>query len=321
MEKMPLISVIVPVYNVEAYLDKCISSITGQTYANLEILLVDDGSPDRSGEICDAWAARDSRIRVIHQENAGGGAARNAGLDTARGDLIAFVDSDDYLAPGMLEHLLRLMTPEVDLAECCHLSVEDDFGVFPKPTAAVTSYTPAEAMAEHIRDRHFRQLIWNKLYRADILREVRFPAGHGIDDEFFTYRAIGNARKLIHSGAVLYAYRQQAASVMHTLNADRRLLAVKSRQERHDYICRFLPELERLSACSLWFTCLYQGQLALEEAEEQTKRKCMDYIRQVLVRYPIRTEGCSLKEKIWLTMAKCSFEGTCTIRKLFKIGY
>ena len=99
MSQLPLISIIVPVYKVEAYLDKCLTSLTNQTYENLEILLVEDGSPDGSGQLCDAWAARDSRVRVIHQENRGGGAARNAALEIARGELLAFVDSDAILIP------------------------------------------------------------------------------------------------------------------------------------------------------------------------------------------------------------------------------
>ena len=104
MTDLPLISVVVPVYRVEKYLDHCIRSIVEQTYSNLEILLVDDGSPDGSGEICDRWARKDARIRVIHKQNAGAGAARNTALDTAGGDIIAFVDSDDYLHPNMLSH-------------------------------------------------------------------------------------------------------------------------------------------------------------------------------------------------------------------------
>lgn len=317
----PLISVIVPVYKVEAYLIKCISSIAGQTYADLEIILVDDGSPDRSGAICDSWAAKDSRIRVIHQENAGGGAARNAALDIARGEMIAFVDSDDYISPVMLETLLAQMTPDVDLVECRYVTVSGDEAVFVPEAGKVQRYTAAEAMAEHIRDRHFRQLIWNKLYRRHLLDGVRFPAEKGIDDEFFTYQAIGRAGNLVRMDAVLYAYRQQGTSVMHTLDADQRLLMVKARQQRHDYICQFMPELKRLSACSLWFSCIYQGQLALDEPDRQVRQKCMDCVMGVIARYPIRIRGCSLKDKIWLSMAKVSFRGICAIRKLLKIGY
>ena len=109
MTQLPLISVIVPVYKVENYLDCCVQSIVNQTYSNLEIILIDDGSPDASGAMCDAWAEKDSRIRVIHQENAGGGAARNAGLDAARGERIAFVDSDDYIAPDCYQYMSTLV--------------------------------------------------------------------------------------------------------------------------------------------------------------------------------------------------------------------
>ena len=120
MTQLPLISVIVPVYKVENYLDCCVQSIVNQTYSNLEIILIDDGSaigliahmdtaPDASGAMCDVWAEKDSRIRVIHQENAGGGAARNAGLDAARGERIAFVDSDDYIAPDCYQYLHTLL--------------------------------------------------------------------------------------------------------------------------------------------------------------------------------------------------------------------
>ena len=101
MKETPLISVIVPVYRVENYLDRCLQSITEQTYRNLEIILVDDGSPDRSGAICDTWAEKDSRVKVIHKQNAGAGAARNTGLDMATGEIVSMIDSDDYLEVHM----------------------------------------------------------------------------------------------------------------------------------------------------------------------------------------------------------------------------
>ena len=152
----PLISVIVPVYKVESYLDKCISSIANQTYTNMEIILVDDGSPDNCPAMCDAWAERDSRIRVIHQKNQGGGAARNAGLDFASGSLIAFVDSDDYIAPDMYAHLYELLKSGADIAECSYVEVAGNDAVF-ACGYETRSYTAQEAMAEHIQDRVFRQ--------------------------------------------------------------------------------------------------------------------------------------------------------------------
>lgn len=195
MTQLPLISVIVPVYKVENYLDCCVQSIVNQTYSNLEIILIDDGSPDASGAMCDVWAEKDSRIRVIHQENAGGGAARNAGLDAARGERIAFVDSDDYIAPDCYQYLHTLLEEGADIAECDFVETERNDAVFGTDAGEISFYTPLEAMRCHIRDTAFRQLIWNKLYRRETVGDIRFPIGTKIDDEFFTYRVLGNAKR------------------------------------------------------------------------------------------------------------------------------
>lgn len=320
MEKLPLISVIVPVYKVEAYLDKCISSITGQTYTNLEIILVDDGSPDRSGAICDEWAAKDSRIRVIHQENAGGAAARNAALDVARGELIAFVDSDDYIASDMFAHLYCLLVQGADIAECGYMDVSDDRAVFPCTDPNVRTYTVREAMEAHIRDRIFRQLIWNKLYCREVVGDVRFPADRKIDDEFFTYRVLGNAEKLIRSEKVCYAYRQQASSVMHSMGAKKRLQGVEAKQQRHAYIAEHFPDLANLSLKDLWFTCVYQGQLSLREMEPGEAQRTVDDLRHILREYPCDLQDCSAKEKLWLSLARLSLRGVCQLRNIMKIG-
>lgn len=320
MENLPPISVIVPVYKVEAYLDKCISSLTGQTYTNLEIILVDDGSPDRSGAICDEWATKDSRIRVIHQENAGGGAARNAALDAARGELIAFVDSDDYLAHDMFAHLYDLLTQGADIAECGHVDVVDDNAAFGCASGDVHTYTVQEAMAEHIRDRIFRQLIWNKLYRREVIGDIRFPVGKKIDDEFFTYRVLGNAGTLIRSGKVCYAYRQQASSVMHSMDAQKRLQTVEAKVQRHAYIKSRFPALAYLSRKDLWFTCIYQGQLSLRKMDRPEANQSIKYLRDVLRQHPIGTGSCSGKEKLWLLLAGISLGMTCKLRNTLKIG-
>ena len=319
MEKMPLISVIVPVYRVEVYLDKCISSIAGQTYRNLEIILVDDGSPDRSGAICDEWAAKDSRIRVIHQVNAGGGAARNTGLDTAQGELIAFVDSDDYLEKDMFEHLYGLLAHGADIAECGHMDVFDDRAVFGGHDE-FHLYTAQEAMAEHIHDRIFRQLIWNKLYRRETVGDIRFPVGTKIDDEFFTYKVLGNAKTLIRSEKICYAYRQQESSVMHSMSPQKRLQGVEAKRQRHEYIAEHFPDLADLSLKDLWFTCLYQGQLSLREMEGEDICQIMKYLLDILNRYPCTLKSCTLKEKLWLSLTSRSLAGTCKLRNWLGIG-
>ena len=315
----PLISVIVPVYKVESYLDKCISSIANQTYTNMEIILVDDGSPDNCPAMCDAWAERDNRIRVIHQKNQGGGAARNAGLDFASGSLIAFVDSDDYIAPDMYAHLYELLKSGADIAECSYVEVAGNDAVF-ACGYETRSYTAQEAMAEHIQDRVFRQLIWNKLYRRHVMDGIRFPTDKKIDDEFFTYRALGNANTLIHSTKVCYAYRQQPESVMHSMPAKKRIQAVEAKTQRHTYIKAHFPELTDLSARDLWFTCIYQGQLALRALNKAEAEKILTYFENLVETHPFQMEGCSLKERLWLNMAKSSLAVACRIRNALKIG-
>lgn len=320
MENLPLISVIVPVYKVEAYLDKCISSIVGQTYQNLEIILVDDGSPDHSGKICDEWAAKDHRIRVIHQDNVGGGAARNAALDVARGELIAFVDSDDYLHRQMYEHLYSLLAQGADIAECGHVDVLDDGETFEYSDGEARTYTVYEAMAEHIHDRIFRQLIWNKLYRREVIGGIRFPVGKKIDDEFFTYQVIGNAEKLVRSEKICYAYRQQQDSVMHSMGADKRLQAVEAKLARHAYIEEYFPHLVDVSLKDLWFTCLYQGQLALRGMEKVDAENAIASLRNALAMHPCPFRRCTSKDRLWLVMASISLKGTCRLRNAMKVG-
>ena len=317
--EQPLISVIVPVYKVEPYLDKCISSIANQTYTNMEIILVDDGSPDNCPAMCDAWAEKDSRIRVIHQKNQGGGAARNAGLDFASGGLIAFVDSDDYIAPDMYAHLYELLKAGADIAECSYVEVAGDDAVF-ACGYETRSYTAQEAMAENIRDRVFRQLIWNKLYRRQMVDGVRFPTSKKIDDEFFTYRVLGNANTLIHSTKVCYAYRQQPESVMHSMPISKRIQAVEAKTQRHTYIKAHFPELTDLSTRDLWFTCIYQGQLALRELDAGAVRSTMADLTTVLKGTPIPMQTCNAKEKLWLILARKDIRLACRVRNILKIG-
>lgn len=315
MKEQPLISVIVPVYKVEAYLDRCIQSITGQTYTNLEIILVDDGSPDHSGAICDEWAARDSRIRVLHQKNRGGGAARNAALDIARGQRIGFVDSDDYIAPDMYAYLSSLLEVGADIAECGYVETQGDQAEF-GGESAVTAYTPEDAMREHLRDRFFRQLIWNKLYRRETIGEIRFPEGTKIDDEYFTYRVLGNASRLVRSEKICYAYRQQSGSVMHQGFSARKLEGLEAKRQRLAYLREQMPDLAAEGALSLFTACLYTMQAALLELRGEELAEARAEIGEIVsgIQPLSVNRAYSWKDNLWILLAKASFPGTCRLR-------
>ena len=175
MNSQPKISVIVPVYKTEGLLDRCVESIVGQTYKNLEIILVDDGSPDNCPAMCDEWAEKDSRIRVIHKENGGVSSARNAALDIATGDYIGFVDSDDWIEPEMYSSLIQKISESgKNIALCSYYAVE----------ISGERYERRCVVDKEVLDKddYFRFIvlggdggyIWNRLYDADILKEVRF---------------------------------------------------------------------------------------------------------------------------------------------------
>ena len=210
-----MISVIVPVYKVERYLDQCVESIVGQTYRDLEIILVDDGSPDGCPALCDTWAARDSRIRVIHKANGGAASARNVGLDHAGGDYIAFVDSDDALEPDMYELLLSLLEEHrADIAHCGYRRYDlDGTEKEVRGTGEVVVQSRTEAERCLLEGRLFTGGLWNKLFPRRLLEGLRLPEDLVInEDVLFCFEAFARADKLVYQDSGKYRYYQREDS-------------------------------------------------------------------------------------------------------------
>ena len=209
-----LVSVIVPIYKVEPYLRQCVDSIISQTYKNLEIILVDDGSPDACPQICDEYAQKDNRVRVIHKLNEGLSSARNAGLDIATGDYIAFVDSDDWLESDMYRILLELLLRhDADVAECAHNSgtvknVNNDYNdniytetVFEDYSSIVNNIV----VEESIPDLRFE--VWDKLFKRSIISDTRFKVGQIYEDLFFDRVILKRCNRLVYTNYIGYNYR------------------------------------------------------------------------------------------------------------------
>lgn len=313
MKELPLLSVIVPVYNVEKYLDKCILSIVEQTYNNLEIILVDDGSSDNSGAICDAWAEKDNRIKVIHKVNGGGGEARNVAMDIASGELVGMVDSDDYLEPHMYEHLYQLMDEDVDITECTiRMTESDECPLDDGSSYQAQTYSVTEAMLLHIQNKVFLQTPPNKLYRYRVIKDVRFPVGTLIDDEFWTYRVIGNARKLVHSSCCMYAYRQQQESVMNRPYSIRRLDGIKAMQQRLKYIKEKMPDMSYYAQANLLESCMCAMQLCMRHLDKAEQKKAWDIIAAVAqdaTPLPV-SKKITVKKNVLMLMCQVSLKGT-----------
>lgn len=320
----PLISVIVPVYKVEAYLDRCVQSIVDQTYSNLEIILVDDGSPDNCPALCDAWAEQDSRIKVIHKENGGGAQARNAGIDTASGAFLAFVDSDDFLFPIMYETLLNAaQTHNCAIAECDFYPVfSDDFPSEPGPAPQHLILDTEAALRENIKDQICRQLVWNKLYRAEAIGGIRFTEGKFIDDEFFTYQVLGNATRTVVLNQKLYCYRQQPESVMHQAYSLKRLDALEAKLQRVLYIDQHYPYLAGLARYNLWFSAMYAMQMSLRHLSAEECLSAHGKISAILQQCGTKVQRASLplRQQVWILLSRIWFLGACKLRNKLGIG-
>lgn len=232
---MELISVIVPVYNVESYVAECIESIQNQTYMNLEIILVNDGSTDASGDICDQYAAYDERIQVIHKENAGVSAARNTGIESANGDYIGFVDSDDYIAPTMYEDMLKLMAEhDLDIIECTAFRNNGDTNIEGCNDGSLEIFNRDEALRMAMYDCFVA--VWSQLYKRRVISDVRFPVGRKFEDSAVSYLFIANTKRVGHINRCLYYYRLNPNSTTQTsFDAKSRWDFVLGYEERLQY--------------------------------------------------------------------------------------
>lgn len=219
----PKISIVVPIYNVENFLPFCLDSIIQQTYKNLEIILVDDGSTDSSLKICNEYASRDKRIQIIHQENHGLSYSRNKGIEIASSEYISFIDADDIIAPDFCEHLLHLLiSNDADIAECKFIKInESDLPNYTFPISSDSAFLVLNSI-ESLNRIHNDNLdicvnsvvVWNKLYKIKLFDDIRYPVGKIHEDEYTTYKLFYKAQKIISSNKQLYGYVQRKSSIM-----------------------------------------------------------------------------------------------------------
>ena len=280
-----LISVIVPVYRVEEYLERCVKSILSQTYKNLEVILVDDGSPDQCPAICDACAEKDARVKVIHQENKGLSGARNAGIDAASGEYLAFVDSDDYVSPHFIEELYQLLQDTGCAIGQCRFSYVKGDGLVEESDSAFCIYR-GESLMEQLYGPEEKAtcfvVAWNKLYRAELFKEtgIRYPEGRIHEDEATTYRLFHEAKKLAFLDRALYGYYTENGGSITSVFSAKRLQWLTAHEERIAFFKKngyekLLPAAYRklCDACiTFYFRCTEQVKDAEELKKELRKR-------------------------------------------------
>ena len=321
---MELISVIVPVYKVEPYLDCCVESIVNQTYRNLEIILVDDGSPDHCPEMCDAWAEKDSRIKVIHKENGGLSDARNVGMAAATGELIGFVDSDDWIDKEMYRRLHEaIISTQSDIASCGARRVWSD-GRPTREVCAVNRNCVLEqpsAMEALLTANGLLQIVWNKLYKSSIARSVSFPKGLIHEDEFWSWQVIAKAQRIVTIEESFYNYLQRDNGIMGTGFSEKSMLVVNAKVKRQVYIEKAMPILTDIGRTDLTYTCMHLGIQVLKSMHWTDAIRQMKYLKRAINDYPIgKNHLLTLpwKQQLHLIMLRLMFIPVCWLHSISK---
>lgn len=300
MKDFGLVSIIVPVYGVEKYLRECLDSISSQTYPYLEVILVDDESPDACPQICEEYAEKDGRFHVIHQKNGGAGKARNAGLDAVTGNYVCLIDSDDTIESTFVECLLEKLSQNgADIAVC---SFDNTYigGALPNDV----EYPHEQVMLQTDYLIRFTNdwtsgIACNKLFKAELLKDVRYAEGHKIDDESFTYKAVMNAEKVVIFDEALYHYRLRKSSVMNSSNQERMFLdyiyyftnRYKEIKERYPSLQHVFFEKLLRDFTDFWLQC--QDMPRAKQGLNKWKRK--NLFKVLFAKLPFRKKAYFIK--------------------------
>lgn len=305
-----LISVIVPIYNLENYIDRCIKSIVNQTYQNLEIILVDDGSTDSSREVCDKWGKADKRINCIHKLNGGLSSARNIGIDTAKGDFIAFVDGDDWIDSRMYEILYTaIATTNGEIATCGMYLSDGKLKKKYKCISKIQVYDKKRVIEEILLDHSVDVSVCNKLYRKKVFESLRFPLGENNEDAAVALDSIENVSRVVHVGVPLYYYFQREKSISNTYSKKNLDNLYKHSLQIENSIRRDYPELGNyanvyvLNQIITIIKCLLQDKNGNRGREMETYKKALkNYESKDIVRH------LTIKRKILLFLIHLKFD-------------
>jgi len=277
--KKDIISIVVPIYNVEKYLDKCIDSITNQTYKNLEILLIDDGSTDDCPKICDKWAKKDSRIKVYHKKNGGLSDARNYGIERAKGKYIGFIDSDDWVELDMYENLYReIVNNEVDIVICGRfIEYENSYTIEQKANEKVIM-DKKEALIKLNSFAGFDMAAWDKLYKKSLFNDIEFPFGKKCEDAYIAYKLFEKCKKIEYYPQCYYHYLQRKYSISksNTLNMD----FIYAAKEQLEFFKNKYSDILDVAETNYAFSVKIIYEIAIERKIEITK-ELKDYKKEI----------------------------------------
>ena len=290
MGKEELISAIVPIYNVRPYLEKCFDSIARQSYQNLEIILVDDGSTDGSGELCEDLSKRDGRVRVIHKKNGGLGSARNAGIDAARGAILSFVDSDDWIEPGMYETLSGIMCRENAQIIACgikRVSETGEVSYYQDNLKERSVYTREEALLELPKNERLSNSMCNKLFRRETIQGLHINEQIYYEDNPFTPQCIARAERIAYTAEPFYCYFERTGSISRKKFSEREFDRVTADRMRLEFYHEHFPQCEYAAAIAYIGSGLkvyYQSRRCQEARKRRVQLK--EELKRTIRYYP-----------------------------------
>lgn len=319
----PLISVIVPIYKVEKYFECCVKSILNQTYKNLEIILVDDGSPDSCPALCDKYAETDDRIKVIHKSNGGLSDARNVGIEASVGSYITFVDSDDFLLEDMIETLFFLSNEyNADFVMCdkIYCGENDTIDCIFPPNAPenIKVFEGHEKMEAYLKTNQIETTAWKKLYKRYLLDNLRFPKGKLHEDAFTTYKLVDMASKIVVTNKVGYVYRYNPQSIMHSGFSLNRLDSIKAKQEQLEFIEENYPELKKYACAEVIYACnICLREMSKKDFFEKDIERSLQHLYRKYYKQYISVNNVSIKGKI---VALAASINTYIARKILKLA-
>lgn len=283
-QEKALISIIIPVYKVEKYLEKCIQSLINQTYENLQIILVDDGSPDNCGKICDEYAKKDHRIEVIHKSNGGLSDARNKGLEIAKGEYIGFIDSDDYIESDMYEVLYNLLKQyNADVSICNFYTVSQGKIAIKNAENGIKEYNRIEILKEVLLDNNIQSYAWNKLYKKELFDEIKYPVGKKYEDIGTTFYLLEKCNKVVVTEKPEYYYINRQDSIVNNVTETTITDYIELIMQRYDYIEENIKELSSYNKDYLKkiLKTAEQDIKNLNEVGDYTKRKYEELYNKV----------------------------------------
>lgn len=281
------ISVIIPVYNVEKYLKQCIESVLNQTYENLEIILIDDGTKDNSGIICDDYSKKDNRIKVVHQKNMGLSGARNTGLKIATGDYISFIDSDDFIDNKMFEvMILALKENNADIVECGTIFC-NEIGEYIKENTInnIRTYKNEEQIKELLTTGDITTTSWGKLYKRELFKNFEFPLGKYHEDTFTTYKLLHLSQKTTILNKGFYHYRQVDGSIMNSSFKLKHLDSIEATLERSKFIEKNYSQYKKYDYANIVYSCckVYERILLSDFYDKKIIKNLQILIRKYLI--------------------------------------